>query len=295
MNIKLLIPTIAIAFITLSCAPKESSQADQTPVVSVKTTPVVSGAIENTISLNGKTVFLNKNTVSAPVSGYVLKMNVKFGAVVKKNDVLFEIQTKENRALGNTDFGNIKVIAPSNGTIISLPVNETGNYVMEGAELCSIIENKNLLVQVNVPFEYNSVEKSGTKCKLLLPDNTSFEGVVYKILPNIDEANQTQQVLIKPQTTRVLPENLNLTVQLVLSKHLSSLLIPKKALMSNETQTEFWVMKMTDNDIAKKVSVKTGIENDSIVEIISPEIKVNDLVISEGAYGLNDSTKVNAE
>jgi hypothetical protein len=38
--------------------------------------------------------------------------------------------------------------------------------------------------------------------------------------------------------------------------------------------------------------VVKGIENDSTIEIASPKLKINDLVITEGAYGLPDSTAV---
>ncbi|TRZ49681.1 MAG: RND transporter, partial [Dehalococcoidia bacterium] len=38
-----------------------------------------------------------------------------------------------------------------------------------------------------------------------------------------------------------------------------------------------------------------GIENDTIVEISSPALKIDDLLIIEGAYGLMDSTIVKVE
>jgi hypothetical protein len=51
-------------------------------------------------------------------------------------------------------------------------------------------------------------------------------------------------------------------------------------------------MKINTGDTAVKIPVKKGIENDSIAEVISSELKVNDLIISDGAYGLPDSTIV---
>jgi hypothetical protein len=51
-------------------------------------------------------------------------------------------------------------------------------------------------------------------------------------------------------------------------------------------------MKIDEGDIAVKVPVTRGIENDSIAEIISSDLRINDLIISEGAYGLPDSTIV---
>lgn len=294
-NITLFITFILLTLSLSFCTKKAATEADQSPIVSVKATHVQFGDIENTVSLNGKTIFLKKNSVASPISGYILKMHVKFGDKVQKNNVLFEIQTKENKALENTDSGIIKVLAPANGTINSLSVNETGGYVMEGAELCSIIENKNLMVQVNVPFEFNSLAKPGRKCKLFLADNTSFDGRIFQVLPNVDEANQTQQVLIKPNTNRALPENLNLTVQLVNLRHNHTCLVPNDAVMTNETQTDFWVMKIVNDKMALKIPVKKGITNDSWTEILSSNLTKNDLVITDGAYGLNDSTEVKIE
>ncbi|MHB9142091.1 MAG: efflux RND transporter periplasmic adaptor subunit [Paludibacter sp.] len=294
-NIIFIFTVILLTLALSSCTKKVTTEADQTTVVSVKTTPVLFGDIENTVSLNGKTIFLKKNSVASPISGYILKTHVKFGDKVQKNDVLFEIQTKENKALEITNSGIINVVSPSNGTVNALNINETGAYIMEGTELCSIVENKNLMVQVNVPFEYNSLVRPGTKCKLLLADNTSFDGRIFQVLPNIDEANQTQQVLIKPKTNRALPENLNLMVQLVQSKKNQTCLVPKNAVMTNESQTEFWVMKIVNDNLAVKTPVAIGIENDKLVEILSTDLNKNDLIISEGAYGLTDSTTVKIE
>ena len=72
-----------------------------------------------------------------------------------------------------------------------------------------------------------------------------------------------------------------------------ALLLPKKALLTNETQDNFWVMKVVQNDMALKVPVEPGIKNDSMVEINTGAITENDVIIVEGGYGLEDSSLVN--
>jgi len=287
-----------LSVLLTSCAKKEAKEEEQKPVVSVKTSPVTFGGIDNLLSFNGKTVYLKKNQVVSPISGYVRKMSVKFGDVVKKGELLFEIQTKENKALENSGSGNmglIKVFAPSYGVISMLSVTENGAYVVEGAPLCTVAENNEVLVQLNLPFEYNSLVKTGTKCRLVLDENTKFNGTVYQILPTVDEANQTQQILIRPHTNKQLPENLNLAVEILKSRHSRTCLVPREAVMTNETQTEFWVMKVVGNKLAIKVPIKKGIENDEQVEALSSGLTATDVVISEGGYGLNDSTVVKVE
>jgi len=211
----------------ISCKDQNPAQPKQTPIVTVKTVTIKLGDIENYIILNGKTVYLKKNSIVSPISGYIVKINVKFGDKVQKNEVLFEIQTKENKALINTgsiprNIGIIKVLASSDGYINELNITETGGYLTEGGMLCSIVDNKNLMLQVNVPFQYNELIKKATKCKIFLADNTQFEGIVSQILPVIKEAEQTQTVLIKPITNKKIPENLNIKVEFINSKHFFS-------------------------------------------------------------------------
>jgi biotin carboxyl carrier protein len=280
-----------------SCNNTAPSEEEQAPVVSVKSTPVIKGDIMDEVRFNGSTVYLKKNMVTSPLAGYVVKANVKFGQEVQTNDILFEIQTRENMALASDKSSEVaavtvKVKAISGGFINELTVNEPGVFVAEGGTLCNIVDIKDLVVKVNVPFEYNSLLTRERRCRIGLADNTTVAGSVIRILPVVDEVNQTQTVFIKPETTRQLPENLNLSIIFSNEKHLQSLLVARSALMSNETQDEFWVMKIFADTLAVKVPVRKGIVNDTIAEIISSGLKVNDLIISEGAYGLPDSSTV---
>lgn len=289
---------IAFVFIAISsCRQQVTVGRVQTPVVSVKTIAIKTGDIESSLSLNGKTIYLKKNTIISPISGYIVKMNIRYGDKVKKNDILFEIQTKENKALENSgtmegNAGIIKVTASSDGLVDELNISGTGYYITEGSTLCTISEYEDLIVLVNVPYEYNTIVKTGSECKITLSDHSGFNGTVYRKMPTMNEVSQTQNVLIKPDTKRELPENLNLTVIFITAKHTGSFLVPKEAVMTNETQTQFWIMKIISDSLAVKIPVQPGIVNDSIIEILSSGLSENDLAICEGAYGLPDSTVV---
>lgn len=267
----------------------------------VKTTLVLNGSIDDIIRLNAKTVFLKKSAVFSPIPGYIKKVYVQYGNLVRKNDLLFDIQTRENKAMEKSDLDPqlsalknavISILAPSDGIVSELSINSPGVYVAEGTQLCTVTENQNMLVQVNVPYEYNQMIANNKTCKVILPDSTLLDGNIVKIMPLINETSQTQNVLIKVHGNRQLPENLNVTVQFIKSVHSKALLIPKEALLTNEVQQEFWVMKILHDSIAVKVPVKKGLFNSRMVEVLSTEIKQNDPVIIEGAYGLPDSTIV---
>ncbi len=287
-------------FVSCKSKPKEVPQDQASPKVSVKTTTVVIGKIDQLVVLNGKSVYLRKNNVLSSISGYIKKVNVRFGDAVRKNDLLFEIQTKENKALESSGLdtllssksGVISILAQSEGIISELNVNSSGMFIAEGSPLCTIVENKDQMVQVNVPYEYNSWIKRNLLCKIVLPDSTLLDGSTYRIMPVINETSQTQNVLIQIRGSRQLPENLNVIVQFIKSDHPKALLVPREALLTNESQQEYWVMKIMQDSLAVKVPVQKGFENSRMVEVVSPNVLVNDPVIIDGAYGLPDSTVV---
>lgn len=278
-----------------SCRNGSTVVEESLPVVSVTAEQILSGTIENEISFNGSTVYLKKSQVLSPVAGYVVRTNVRYGQEVHKGMVLFDIKTREAKALESVSdtsdkSGTLKIISESDGFISELNINEPGVYVPEGSTLCNIVNNKDLMVRLNVPYEYVSVLSREKNCKIRLADNTVVQGSVFRMLPSVDEANQTQSVLVKPLTARILPENLNLIISFTGEKHEKALLVSKSSLMTDETLSEFWVMKIDPDNRAVKVPVNKGIEKDSIAEIISPSLNAGDMIIKVGAYGLPDST-----
>lgn len=299
-NTSLLILLTTVFSLLVSCGRKPSEQPEKiiVPKAAVKIISLVKGNIENQLILNGKTVFLKKNQVVAPISGYITTVHVKFGDKVQEGNVLFEIQTRENKALqqsGNpvSDFGKISVAATTSGMVNEPVTLGTGAYVVEGTPLCNLVDNNDLLVMVNVPYENHNLIKQGIKCRLFLPDNTQIDGTVFQIRPFVSETSQTQEVLIKTTGSRALPENMNLTAAFLKSGSDETLLLPKKAILTNETQEEFWVMKIIQDSIAVMVPVETGIKNDSLVEVKSSGLTLEDVIILEGGYGLEDSSLVN--
>lgn len=68
--------------------------------------------------------------------------------------------------------------------------------------------------------------------------------------------------------------------------------LPKAAVLANETQTDFWVMKLLNDSTAIKIAVKKGIESADKVEILEPLFKSSDNILLTGNYGLADTAKV---
>jgi len=99
-------------------------------------------------------------------------------------------------------------------------------------------------------------------------------------------------MVIKLHTPRPIPENLIAKVRIARTIRNNTVSLPRPAVLTNETQSEFWIMKMTDSSTAVKVPVKKGIETGDRVEILSPPLTPNDKILLSGNYGLPDTAKV---
>ena len=296
-------PHIVLIFMVLStivaCSAKKSAtDQEQPPKVEVQVCYPTKGSISSYVTINGKTVFLRKNVITAPFSGYISSVLIHQGDRVSKNQPLFTLETKEERALSNAshrssvDAGKINITAPLQGFISELSVSATGTYVVEGTPLATISEDQQITIVLNVPYEYHALIGQGASCTIKLPDQTTLKGLITKILPTVDPVSQTQTVYVRPLTNRILPENLNVTVKLLDVTHHQTWLVPKNAVLTNETQDHFWVMKVVHDTLSVKVPIEKGIENDSIIEILKGSIQANDPIIIVGNYGLADSTAV---
>ena len=109
----------------ISCSQKETAN-DTSPRPFVSTIHPVRENIQENKQLNGQVIYLNKTTITAPISGYITEVNTGIGNWVKKDEPLFKIQTKESKALQNSDvlvpnkFGVIPVFASVSGFINTL-------------------------------------------------------------------------------------------------------------------------------------------------------------------------------
>jgi len=278
-----------------SCNEQIPEQQASALKVKVKITKIKMAYFPDYIELTGKTIYLNKSNLIAPISGYVTKVNAQEGDIVKKGQILFEIKTTEAYLMQNADsltkanYGNIKVYAAVSGRIMNMSVMNKDVFVDKGSILCILMSSNDLKLQVNIPFEYNKWAKIGNKCKIILPDNTEIYGQFSKYLPQINKASQTIKILATINTKQFLPEYMIVKVLLDKSKKQETQTLPKTCLQTNVLMTKFWVMKLINDSTAVQTKVQVGNQNHEQFEILSPEFQLTDRFISEGAYGLQDT------
>jgi multidrug efflux pump subunit AcrA (membrane-fusion protein) len=119
--------------------------------------------------------------------------------------------------------------------------------------------------------------------------------MVGPVMPTVDSASQTQNVVIRVNDNPAIPENLIAKVRIVKTAREKTQSLPKAALLTDETESDFWVMKLIDSTTAVKVPVKKGIETKDRVEILQPLFEPGDKILVTGNYGLPDTAKVKVE
>jgi len=103
---------------------------------------------------------------------------------------------------------------------------------------------------------------------------------------------QTQPFEVKLPPSLMLSANINLKVMFKINEIKDGLFIPRTALLSNEEETAFWVMKMVNNKTAVKEPVTIGWQGKNLVQVLSGKLSSTDRIITEGAYGLPDKASV---
>ncbi|MFK5985545.1 MAG: hypothetical protein QM479_08980 [Pseudomonadota bacterium] len=299
MKKNILFSIVVITLLTTSCKNKETSINNALlpkPDVTI-VNPIIGNIQENT-QINGQVIFLNRTTIMSPISGYVIAVNTKLGDWVKKGKLLFKIQTKESKALQSSsiatsnEFGIIPVYASASGYVNTLSISDSGVFISEGNNMATIVKNEDLVIQVNVPFQFNKLLINNKNIEIELPNKECKAAYFYKAMPLVDPVSQTQQIYFKLNKYTLLPENLNVIVKIPNKQKKNTTILPKNAILTNETQDKFWILKVTKDSLAIIIPVTKGLENNSNVEILNPKLKITDKIIEKGGYGLPDSTKV---
>jgi multidrug efflux pump subunit AcrA (membrane-fusion protein) len=279
---------------------KEEDTAPELVQTPVTITSVSNEPLTEYAELNATSVFQQDNIIKSNIIGYIKSMNVKVGQYVAAGQTLFVLKTKEAESLGNTinkldssyHFSGVsRITTPESGYITELP-HQVGDYVQDGEQLAVISNASSFGFILNLPYELNKYVLSNKKVDVILPDGTQLEGVVASFMPVIDSVSQTQQVLIKVASPSRIPENLIAKVRILKIQKTNTISLPKQAVLSNDAQTSFWVMEMTDSATAVKVPVVKGIETNDRIEILKPQFSVNDKILLTGNYGLPDTARV---
>jgi len=286
-----------------SCQSKKTEETiieeEQEIITPVTVTSIATEPMVEYIELNATSTFLQQGFVKASANGYVQSVNAQVGKMVSSQQRVFVLKTKEAQSIGNAInaldstfkfFGIINIKAGTTGYISEIN-HEPGDYVQEGEQLAIINDVNSFVFILNLPYELRQYVINKDFVELLLPDGKKMMARISSAMPIVDSASQTQNIILKVNE-RNLPINLIGKVRVIKTEKINAVSLPKQSVLSDETQTSFWVMKLIDDSTAAKVPVTKGLEINDRIEIVSPKFLTSDKFLLTGNYGLADTARI---
>ncbi len=294
---------LLLLILATSCAHKEGEEettTDESEIISPVTITEISQApMVEYLELNATSAFIQKNVVKANVNGYVRDINVALGKLVNAGDLLFTLKTKESESIGNavnaldSSFkfsGTINIKAANAGYVTEVN-HQVGDYVQDGEQLALMNDLKSFVFVMSLPYELRPYILGKSDVLLLLPDGNAIRGKITSITPMVDSSSQTQNIFISVVEKNI-PANLVAKVKVEKVARTNTFSLPKSAVLSDEMQSSYWVMKLIDSSTAIKVPITKGIETADRVEVLSPKFSSSDKFILTGNFGLPDTAKI---
>jgi multidrug efflux pump subunit AcrA (membrane-fusion protein) len=302
-NYRLFITIVCIGIVASCKQPDKATDEDAKPEA-VQTPVTVTGIstepMSEYIELNASSTFLQKNFIKANANGYLQSNFTQPGQYVNKGQTLFTIKTKEAQSIGNAvnqldssfKFSGTNAIKAGEKGFITQLNHQAGDYVQDGEQLAIISDMNSFAFLLDLPYELRPYMQNKKTVDMVLPDGEKLVGIVAGSLPSVDPASQTQSIFIKVNANHSIPENLIAKVRILKTLKSNTVSVPKASVLSDETQSNFWIMKMIDSSTAVKTPITKGFETSDRIEIVKPVLTANDKILLTGNYGLSDTAKV---
>ena len=191
-----------------------------------------------------------------------------------------------------------KVRAPFDGVVTArfvdpgVLVQSATASATQAVPLFTVMDVSTLRIYVNVPQEDSPFVKKGTPATIVIKDiGKAVEAVVTRSTISLDPGTRTMLAEIDvPNPGRTLASGMFAEVTLVLRRHKDALVVPPAALISDNSSKAVFVV---EQGVARKVTVKTDIDDGVWVEVTSGLTGAEDVVVV-GKASLTDGMTVKA-
>jgi membrane fusion protein, multidrug efflux system len=262
--------------------------------------------------------------VASPVAGVITEVKVFEGQHVQQGDLLFQLDSrvanvavefaqrtvdrqKELLKMNNTSQkamqdaeqqlaaaraqqALLNIRASLSGTVTRVNLH-AGEAVDLTTVLATITDLDRLVVNADIPAAEASQVRVGQEVELQ-GDSLTNTSVSF-ISPGIQASNG--MVLVRapvPKGSDLRPGQF-VSLEIVVATHTNCLAAPAESVVKNMDGKE--VIAVVSNDEATQVAVKTGLREKGQVEVEAPELKGDETVVTVGAYGLPEKTKVHVQ
>lgn len=225
------------------------------------------------------------------------KINKVYSQQLVSDDTYDKLNAQYESALASVqlaelDLQETTITAPISGYVASRNA-KVGNLTesFQRERMFHIVQQKNLQGIVYLPENELQNVALGQPAKLTVAalGNRTIMAKIERISPVIDATTGTFKVtLAVPNQSHTLKAGMFTDVALEYARHQNATLLPRRALVSMDDQHSVFVIR---DGIAAKIEVRTGFEQNDLVEVLSG-LSGNELVVTAGHQNLKDNAPV---
>jgi len=206
-----------------------------------------------------------------------------------------QLESAKGKYLGaQAQLSYSEIRSPISGFITDRPLYP-GEMASAGTPLLTVMDISSVIAKAHIPQDEAATLKMGDKGTMTVPGIAEpIDGKVTVVSPALDPNSTTVEVWfeaknpkheLKPGTS----VHLSLTAQTVKD----ALVVPATSVLTAPDGSTT-VMIAGSDGLAHQRAVKVGIRNGDDVQIVEG-VSANDKVVTSGAYGLPDKTKIKIE
>jgi RND family efflux transporter MFP subunit len=170
-----------------------------------------------------------------------------------------------------------------------------GEMAAAGTPLITVMDMSQVIARAHIPQEQAALLKVGDKATIASADvDKPVEGKVTVVSPALDPNSTTVEIWVQAKNpNRQMKPGSSVHLMVNSATVPNALVVPAQALQTNPDGGTFVMLAGADGK-AHQTAVKLGIKQDQDVQV-TEGVKAGDKVITAGAYGLPDNTKIKVE
>jgi RND family efflux transporter MFP subunit len=215
-------------------------------------------------------------------------LEVRKASIVERESAIREAEAELKRA--DIDLYNAKIRAPYDGAI-SETHTEVGAYVAVGQRVVSMISDRDIEIEAEVPTDRVAGLAPGTTVRFRLDDGTEHLAEVRSVVPQENVRTRTRPVRFAPRfgdTSKPLAANQSVTVNVPVGKGREVVTVHKDAIVYRGQETVVYFVR-NNRAFSRKVTLGEAVGNRFIVV---SGLQPGETVVTHGNETLPPGTEV---
>jgi HlyD family secretion protein len=206
-----------------------------------------------------------------------------------------QLQSAKGKYLGAAaQLSYSEIRSPINGVVTDRSLYP-GEMAAAGAPLLTVMDTSSVIARAHIPQDQAALLKLGDKAAITVPgEEDPIEGKVTVVSPALDPNSTTVEVWVQAKNPKGrLRPGTSVQISMLARAVPNSLFVPAAAVLTSPDGSNYVMVAGSDNKAHQK-TVKTGIKQGDQVQIVEG-LAEGERVITSGAYGLPDNTKIRIE